>query len=368
VSPEPSTLDPAEWLTQEAGPFTVPAQSERFFCFSFTLDEAIFVDEIRVEARPVVHHVIYSKTSSPDPEGFFECEVLFQNNWVPLFVSGTGEASLAMPEGAGHVLDKGTQLTLQIHLLNATPEEVTETVPLHLHKMAEPPDEPVEVVVFGTMNITLPPGQESEVVGLCSSDSSMNIFSAFPHMHLLGRSLVVEAGPDEDHLVEVFRRDPYDFDDQHLEPLQFEIAEGDAVRVTCGYDNHLDETVTFGESTTHEMCFLIAFATGAAHQLAGCIGSTLGGGAFIPEGCGSDPPNELGVGASCTAGGGECNDGFICSEDYESVQGPEVCIGVGCAGAADCGEGGVCCNIAVAGDIHVCVPPSCVFAVCEILP
>jgi hypothetical protein len=368
-SEEPTpTFDPAEWLTHEAGPFTVPAHEERFFCFSFTLTEDISFDELVLESRPVVHHVVYSMTSSPDPEGFFECDVLFQNNWVPVFVAGTGDATLAMPDGAGHVLEAGTQLTMQLHLLNATLEDVTETIPIHLHRMTETPSKPVEVVIFGSMNIALPPAQASDVVGSCASDSDMNIFSVFPHMHLLGKSLVVETGPDEDHLTEIFRRDPYDFDDQHLEPLELAIAAGDSVRVTCSYDNYLDETVTFGESTTNEMCFLVGFATEASHQLAGCISGTGGAGNFIPEGCGDDPPNDIGLGAACTPGGGECGEDLLCTEDFEQIQGAEVCIGFGCSSAAECGEGGVCCGIAAAGDLTICLPPSCVFSICDVLP
>ena len=68
-TPPPRTFEPEEWLTHEAGPFTVPAHEERFFCYSFTLEEDIAVDEIVLDSRPVVHHVIYALTSSPIPKG-----------------------------------------------------------------------------------------------------------------------------------------------------------------------------------------------------------------------------------------------------------------------------------------------------------
>jgi hypothetical protein len=231
--------------------------------------------------------------------------------------------------------------------------------------MAEAPAEPVEVVVFGTLNIALPAGQASEAVSDCPSGSDMEIFSVFPHMHLLGRSMVVETGPSPDNLQEVFRREPYDFDDQFLSPLDLSIKAGDTVRVTCGYDNTLDQMVTFGESTTNEMCFFIGFATGAAHELAGCIGGD--GGGLVPEGCGEDPPNELGLGATCSKGGDECEAGLLCTEDIEQIEGLDLCIGLGCTGQSDCGEGGVCCSIEAAGGVTLCLPPSCVFPVCEIL-
>jgi hypothetical protein len=359
-------LDPSEWFSFEAGPFTIPPGEERFYCYSHTLEEDLTIDELRLQSDPVVHHVVYSKTTSPDPEGFFECDILFQNNWVPIFIAGTGDATLEMPENSGQVFPKGTQLTMQLHLLNYAPEEVTKSIPIFMHRMKEAPEKKVEVVIFGSLAINLPPKQESDVVGTCNSDSDMKIFSVFPHMHLQGRRMVVETGPDADNLTEVFRRDPYDFDAQSLSDLDLTVAQGDTVKVTCGYDNQLDQTVTFGESSTNEMCFFIGFATGASHELAGCLGS--GEASFFPEGCGDDAPNDIGLGATCTKGGGECEGGLLCTEDMEQTEGDlNMCIGVGCSSSSDCGEGGVCCQIAAAGDVTLCLPPSCQLSVCEVL-
>ena len=365
VTTADSFLDPAEWYSFYAGPFTIPPGEERFYCFSHTLEEELTIDELRLQSDPVVHHVIYSKTTSPDPDGFFECDILFQNNWVPIFVAGTGDASLQMPKDAGQIFPKGTQLTMQLHLLNATPEEVTKSIPIFMRRMDETPKEKVEVVVFGSIGINLPPKQESEVVGTCASDSDMKIFSVFPHMHLQGRRMVVETGADEENLTEVFREDPYDFDAQSLSDLDLTIQQGDTVKVTCGYDNQLDQAVTFGESTTNEMCFFIGFATGARQELAGCIASDQS--SFFPEGCGDDPPNDIGLGATCSEGGGECEGGLLCTEDIEQTAGLEMCIGIGCGASSDCGEGGICCKIAGAGDVTLCLPPSCQLSVCEVL-
>ncbi len=361
----PPAIDPKEWYTVEAGPFTVPAGTERFLCFTTTLDEDLVVSEVALDSKPVVHHVVFSRTTAPDPDGMFECDVLFKNNWIPLFVAGTGDASLPMPDGAGYILEKGTQLTTQLHLLNTGTEDLTETVPIRLRRMETPEPEPVEVVVFGSMAIDLPPGEKSDVVGTCKSDSDMTLFAAFPHMHLLGRSMVVETGPDEDNLTEIFRRDPYDFDDQRLEEIAVTIKQGDTVRVRCGYENTLDQNVTFGESSNAEMCFFIGFATEAGFPLAGCIGGAGGASGFIPETCGDDPPNDLGLGAGCTKGGNECTNGFICTEDFDQISGPEICLGFSCETSADCGEGGICCGVAAAGGLTICVPPSCLFSACN---
>jgi hypothetical protein len=67
---------------------------------------------------------------------------------------------------------------------------------------------------------------------------------------------------------EVFARDPFDFDDQHIEPIDLTLAAGDVTRVRCTFDNPMDEAVSYGESTHNEMCYLIGFAVDLPAQSA----------------------------------------------------------------------------------------------------
>ncbi|MFT5430532.1 MAG: hypothetical protein ACI9OJ_001207 [Myxococcota bacterium] len=363
---DPGTLDPDKYTIFEAGPFEIPPGEERFYCYSHTLTEDIIATEIKIDSSPVVHHVVYSRTTSPDPAGFFECDVLFQNNWLPVFISGTGDASLIMPEGSGHVLKKGQQLTLQLHLLNTTLEPIAGMVPVGLKRSTATQVEPIATNVFGSVSIALPPNETTQVTSACDNDETVHMFSAFAHMHYLGRKMVVEAGPDPDSLTEVFRSDPYDFDEQTLVDMDLTLNAGDHVRVTCTYENYLDQFVTFGESSTSEMCFFIGFATGGGDDLGGCIGSD---GGFLPPECGSDPANDIGLGEHCSKGGGECESGLICSEDIEQVAGPETCIKIGCDSSSECGDTGLCCKVSAGGnDVSICVPPSCKFAGCNVAP
>ena len=51
---------------------------------------------------------------------FFGWAILFAAG-MGIFISGAGKNTLTMPEGAGYNVASGTQLVLQLHLLNATP-------------------------------------------------------------------------------------------------------------------------------------------------------------------------------------------------------------------------------------------------------
>ena len=69
-----------------------------------------------------------------------------------------------------------------------------------------------------------------------------------------------EVGPSAAQLREVYARDPFDFDDQHIDPLPLAIPAGHTTRVTCTFDNFRDERVGYGESTFDEMCYFVGFA------------------------------------------------------------------------------------------------------------
>ena len=125
-SPTPSTAPSNFTLTTPE--ITVPAGEERYVCFSKTLDEEFAVDRFDFEGQSVVHHVFLSRSIVPEPEGLSECNVIFKQTWLPMFVTGSGTASLEYPSGAATKLRKGAQIVLQLHLLNASTIEAHRSV------------------------------------------------------------------------------------------------------------------------------------------------------------------------------------------------------------------------------------------------
>lgn len=94
------------------------------------------------------------------------------------------------------------------------------------------------------------------------------------HMHLLGRSITIEANPGTDRARTLLDVPVWDFDDQSarglVEPAV--LAPGDVLRVTCrhdqatrdmlpAFDGKPDRYVVWGEGTTDEMCLGIAMVT-----------------------------------------------------------------------------------------------------------
>jgi hypothetical protein len=383
---EPGTGDPGasssgievsdEQAVFRTDEITVEAGAERFVCFAADVPEDLVIDGYRHEAQSQVHHVIFSRAMAPEPDGLAECDVLFRNSWEPLFPTGAGASEIEFPDGVGHKLTAGEQLVLQLHLLNAAAEAVTDRVEIVMHRSHAADPRPVGTYVFGTLNVMLPPAQQSQIRGVCELEEKVELIAAFPHMHLLGQSLRFETGPSEAALEQVFERNPYDFDDQALTPIELTLDVGDFARVTCDYDNPYQQPITFGESTTNEMCFFVGLAT----DREGVSSCMFGGGDVgdpVPVdpaagACGEHTPSADGVGRACVTSD-DCEPGDLCTTEY--VDGPGICFRIGCSGDADCGGTGsgggmiTCCSPAQAGGaVNVCVPEACRMPSCVPLP
>jgi hypothetical protein len=262
-------------VTFRTDPFTLEPGQEKFICSTHTLDHDMVIDGYSRDAQKFVHHLIFAKTAGTEPEGASDCDVLFRFQWEPLFLAGAGASELNFPEGVGHVLSAGTRLLAQLHLFNTTAQPITDSTVVHMHPTVAENPRPMGSYAFGNFNVNLPPLQPSTLTSDCTVSEPLEVVAAIPHMHNLGKSLSFEVGSSAGALAKVFERNPYSFDDQHAELLPMTLNPGDATRVTCNFENTRNETITFGESTNSEMCFLLAFVAGRT-GVSGCIVGTPG--------------------------------------------------------------------------------------------
>lgn len=267
-SPVPATTN-APGLHEENGvhvfrtePFTIPSGSERYTCWTVKTDKPLNVGAIKFAGSSGVHHLTFAQTIVPEPEGLSECEVLLKMTWLPLFSAGAGANKLSLPEGVAHQLAAGTQLLVQLHLVNVTDVDVTKTVELELELSDAPNPQAVKIGGFGSFKISLPPHQKSKITHECSLPSTSRVVALMPHMHQLATSMTLEMGTSASDLQPIYARDPWDFDQQSIDNVDMQLEAGKYMRVTCNYDNTTDKTVTYGESSFNEMCFLGAFWVG----------------------------------------------------------------------------------------------------------
>jgi hypothetical protein len=256
-----------DWSTEK---FSLGAGQERYLCYAKTLQEDLVINGYNSVGDRFVHHLILSRASAPEPEGFAECNVAFKNSWETLFITGTGASTLEFPGDAGHTLKRGTQLIVQMHLLNAADAPVEGSLTVHMRRSAVANPRPVSNFIFGTAAVELPPRSKTEVVGTCAAFQPVTLIAGFPHMHMLGNSMRFEVGKSEATMQQVFSRDPFDFDSQRIDRLDVTVAQGDLTRVRCTFDNQYEQTVGYGESTKNEMCYFVGFAVDLP-RISGCL-------------------------------------------------------------------------------------------------
>lgn len=351
----------------------VGAGEEKYVCYAKTLEEDVAVDRFELAENAVVHHVFLSRTLAPEPEGLSECNVIFKQTWLPMFVTGKGSTTLEYPSGAASVLRKGSQVVLQLHLLNVKNEDVHTTagVAMRISTAANP--DPVAIYAFGTQKILLPPEAKTDVVDVCTPTEDIQAFATLAHLHKLGAALHFEVEQDDGTMKEVVNRDPYSFDNQFIDPTPISVPKGRKTKVTCTYQNTTDKQVTFGESSLDEMCYLVGYIRGKEGAF-GCSDRP-----FIPNDAGADgsvadaapldckpAANSIGVGGACTAGGNECKNGLSCSTDLSSSGGPGFCVKLGCKSTGECGGDATCCSPSQGGGVKVCLPASCVPSDCAV--
>jgi len=353
----------ADGWTFKTAEFSVDAGQEKYLCYAVPTTEKMAISRFSSAANPVIHHFLFSDSSGAETPGFTECNVLFKATWAPMFVATTASANIAMPAGAAKLIDPGSFLVLQLHILNTTAHTVTSSTEVSMQSTDLKDPIPVGIYAFGTSNISLPPSKTTTVEADCTLPADVHLFAMLPHMHFLGRRLEIDTGPDEGSMTQTYLRDPYDFNDQYIEDFDVTLKAGTHTRTLCSYENTGASTVTFGESSHNEMCFAVGFSLGGGN-LGGCIDSGPGDGGGVPReadaGVCGEVTSSTGVGKPCTKGGSECATGQLCSADQVDAGGG-ICIQLGCSSNADCGNGGAtCCTPAEGGGIiNICIPEAC---------
>jgi mono/diheme cytochrome c family protein len=270
--------------------FTVEAAGrDRFRCFvlptGLTEDKVVVAVDYRPGAPAVVHHALFfldaqqrarkldEKDAGPGYESFGGIGFLPSGG---LGGYAPGARPHFMPEGTGRLLEKGSDVVLQVHYHSSGKvEHDRDRLALYFAKT------PVKSLISGAaiMNrdIDIPAGEANYL-----RDASLTlpcpvtVFGVTPHMHYLGKEMQVAATlPDGAHdgeaggrTVPLIKIDDWDFrwQNQYLFAQPIRLPKGTRIDVHARYDNSAanvrnpndpPKRVTHGEQTTDEMC--IAF-------------------------------------------------------------------------------------------------------------
>ncbi len=236
--------------------FVIEPSVERYECFRKNITEDVFVTRLSTSSAPGVHHQILGITDQSLPEGVAPCDSVgtsIAESW--LFVASSSPRMFAMPADVAYHIPAGSQLVLQMHLLNAGDTAMSSTVSVELTGIAEAEVvDLAQLVEAGSLNIDLPPARETTVKGKCTLSEDVKVFGLLPHMHGLGttfKSWISNAGTDTMLYDDAFLGDNQPF--ASFEPVA--MPKGAAINVECTYFNGSGNRVIYGPSARDEMCY-----------------------------------------------------------------------------------------------------------------
>ncbi len=248
--PEQVELIGREW--------TLPP-GETYKCFGMRAEQDMYIHGFHNDNPLGEHHTVV--TIADDPGGFgdtqlgeYDCEVLTLDPTM-LYASGVGEASLELPEGVALKVEAGQFIHLNLHLFNTTAGDLSGRSAIVADLVPEvPPELEAEMVFSGTFDINVPPGETVTTSGGCTFQDDAKVFAYWPHMHQYATHQKVTMTIGGEELV--LHDEAFDFEHQINYPLDpmLDVAAGDSVGVECTYTNTSDTTLTFGDSSTEEMC------------------------------------------------------------------------------------------------------------------
>jgi mono/diheme cytochrome c family protein len=262
--------------------FPVPADGEDIYrCFvvptKLDKDQYVSAVEFRPGNRFVVHHILaYVDTSGKarerdqaDPGPGYTC---FGGPGDPIHGGLGGWAPGNMPrfldDGVGRSLPRQSDVIIQVHYHPRGKAE-TDRSKIGIYFARKPVKQTIHWGIVINPQLELPPGQSKiEVKASWEVPVDLTAYSVAPHMHLLGRDMLVSVKFPDGRVQDVIKIDDWDFNWQYTYDFDrpFDVPKGSEFTVVAHYDNSdanprnpnkPPRLVKWGEATTDEMC--IAF-------------------------------------------------------------------------------------------------------------
>jgi hypothetical protein len=280
VDAAPGSIDsavPDGWTSLLEGDWTVPAGSpDTYYCVYATVPRDMYIKAFRPMIPTGTHHTVLTLFSGASPaDGTHLCNVS-TNGQSMIYGSGVGSPDFVFPQGVGLHLRAGQRLILNLHLNNATDQDlsgrsgtyVQETTASEIQNFAE-------IVLAGpTLGLQVPTGMSTQS-GVCNvsavTSQPVQVFSLSGHMHKTGTHVktVITRGTQEILLQD----EPYNFEKQlfHLVTPPITLQPTDKLTTYCTFNNP-DAPKRFGDSSDDEMCFSDLFYYPAQNANFTCSG------------------------------------------------------------------------------------------------
>ena len=265
--------------------YTPPSTGDMYRCFpiptQLTQDQYVSAVDIHPGDRGSVHHVIaYIDTNGasqalddkdPGPgytsfggPGFSVTNVnaATLGGWAP------GSRPIQLPDGIAYSLPAASRVVLQVHYHPHDTSPKPDRTEIGIYYAKSKPKQLLRILPLINDSFTIPPNDPNYLV-TASLPIAMpvptHLWLIAPHMHLLGRKMSVNAGFPNGTFGCLININDWDFNWQGMYRFKDAVALPVGTRLSLGayYDNSTDnwrnpnnppKPVTWGESTTDEMC------------------------------------------------------------------------------------------------------------------
>ncbi len=272
-------LGTPDLIVDTGADFAVPSSGDDIYrCFvvptGLDKDQYVSAVEFRPGNRLVVHHILaYVDTSGKarerdqaEPGPGYTC---FGGPGEPIHGGLGGWAPGNLPQqlddGIGRSLPRQSDVIVQVHYHPRGKPE-TDRSKIGLYFSRKPVKQTLHWGFVINPGLELPPGQSNiEVKAAWEVPVDVTAYSVLPHMHLLGRDMLISVKFPDGRVQDLIKIDDWDFNWQYT--YQFErpldIPKGSVISLVSHYDNSESnprnpnkppKLVKWGEATTDEMC------------------------------------------------------------------------------------------------------------------
>jgi hypothetical protein len=234
-----------------------------------------------IDNKAVIHHwLLFHVLSGQMTDGSHTDGIGIHPNSALITGWAPGGEPPDMPPGVGMELpDPGGYYELEIHYFNSTGTTALDRSGIRICATPDPMPNVATITWLGTENIFVSPNAQGTATGTCYPSNApggdITVLWSVPHMHQTGshmKTVINRAGGGTETLVD----EPFQFLDQRAYQTPAVVHRGDTLTTTCTYQNNTPNLITFGPSSTQEMCydFVISYpARALAHPGASLEGS-----------------------------------------------------------------------------------------------
>jgi hypothetical protein len=255
VDPQALPCTPDTFI-KPGSPYSAPPSAEEYVCYGFDVTTPqkrhVIAFAPQIDNKAVVHHLLLYRMPqavSPTPTVCGGAQGELVTGWAP------GVGNLIVPPEAGFPEEGTTHYMMQIHYNNvggSTAQSDASGFALCTTDQLRPND--AAILAFGSTNFTIPAqGTLAQTCDYTFTEAPViHAFTAQAHMHLRGHAMTTLNTTANYTLVDVPN---FNFQQQYVNPVTFEIKSGDVIRNTCTWDNTTGSPISFGPTTEDEMCF-----------------------------------------------------------------------------------------------------------------